>query len=173
MTTTTATALPATGTSVPNLDWTVASIKSLQTSCGEAYTASLRYRGSKVATIEHDGRGGVPMILWNRGKTGTLVPAWEEWVAEYEKLNNQDGSIFEPEYDAIVALMDEHEIAATLRKASRQGIPLLPVGTKIREGGSYALAGGRSATNPVDIDAIRAHRSGYDRYWDGQSWVAI
>ncbi|MDH6283928.1 hypothetical protein [Prescottella agglutinans] len=165
--------LPAIEVSVPDSDWSVASIKSIEMGCGVAFTASLRYQGKKVAVIENDGRGGVPIVIWTVRNVDTPRTAWATWVNGYQQLNGPAEDMPEPEYCAILSLMDNHEIAAALRKDSRKGIPVLAVGAHLREGGAYAVATRRTVSNPADIEALRLGRSEYDRYWDGERWIAL
>lgn len=163
--------LAATAERVPDTDWSAASVKSLQFGDGEAYTASLRYRGTKVADIENDGRGGTPIVHWKRGNAAADHRAvWAEWVSAYNELNKDD-EWFEPEYFAIVSLIDEYEIAKQLRRDSKRFIPVLVKGANLRRDGQYALIRGQ-AEDPRMIEAIRA-KGEVDRYWDGENWMTL
>lgn len=137
---------------------------------GNAFTASLRHNGRKVGTIEDEGRGGVPMIIWAPGAADHRE-AWNRWVADYQALYPEDAK-FEPEYAAIVALVDEWIVAALLRRVARRETPVLKPGQDVRDPSGFTSLN-RTVTDPAFHASISQFADRFDRYWDGKSWVRL
>lgn len=160
--------LPATERRIPDADWSIASFKSHRTYDGEAYVASLRRNGKKVASIQHDGCGGVPVLHWAE-KATEHRDAWQKWVADYDRLHTEE-SWGEPEYASVDALIEEHQLAAELRRVTRKETPVLKPGETILEVKSYSALRG-CPTDPAVQAYLREHADKFDRYWDGSAWI--
>ena len=160
--------LPATERRIPDTDWSIASYKGHLTHDGEAYVASLRRNGKKVASIQHDGCGGVPIVYWAETATEHRQ-AWQKWVADYDRLHAAE-SWGEPEYASVEALIEEHQLAAQLRRATRKETPVLKPGANILETKGYIALRG-CPTDPRVQAYLREHTDQFDRYWDGSAWV--
>ena len=162
--------LPATELPIPDLDWSAASYKGHDTSDGVAYVASLRRNGKKVANVEHDGRGGVPMLYW-APNTQEHRDAWNQWVADYRSLHPKDAA-YEPESVAIESLISEHQVAAMLRRSARRSTPVLRPGENILASEGYTLIRG-VADSPQVQGYLRNQTNEFDRFWDGSTWVKL
>lgn len=162
--------LPATENRIPDADWSIASYKSHRTCGGEAYVANLRHYGKKVASIQHDGCGGVPVVHWTENAMDHRQ-AWQQWVTDYGRLHTEE-SWGEPEYASVEALIEEHQLAAELRRVIRKETPVLKPDETILETKSYSAIRG-CPTDPAVQTYLRERTDQYDRFWDGVAWVRL
>ncbi|WP_326603422.1 hypothetical protein RBB84_18795 [Rhodococcus sp. D-6] len=162
--------LPATELPIPDLDWSIASYKGHPTSDGFAYVASLRRNGKKVASVEHDGRGGTVMVFWTTAAKEHRQ-AWNRWVADYQSLHPENAA-YEPESTAVESLIDEYEVAAKLRRATRRETPVLRPGESVLSSGGFTAL--RGLPDSPEVKAfLRKPDHDFDRFWDGKRWVKL
>lgn len=121
MTTTTTVVLPYTEQTVSAslAEFTITSLKQMNTRDGVAYNGTLRRNGKIVGTLENDGHGGGTFPYFN---TGDTWPIWNAAVAESAPhlTTAELGDAFASEC-ACDALIDEYDTGRLIKRAAKKG----------------------------------------------------
>lgn len=144
-------------------------VKGHYTHDGYSFVASIYEDGSKIGTVENDGRGGPCCYVFNDG-FGRQSKHYLAFVATAVANGHGD---FEPEDGLIYALLDEHETRRMLRRAAKTSILFLLDGDSIEDGVRTLKV--KAVTPEVTASARKYLTDKYGtaaKVWDGTAFTA-
>jgi hypothetical protein len=112
--------LPHTGLAVPHTRLEVTSLKQLETSCGVAFTATLRLQRQVVGTVENEGSGG-PTTFYPHGRATFGHRHLDQYAAG---CRSATGETVTAEH-VMDDLVTEYETGRSIRRANAKGKTLL------------------------------------------------
>jgi hypothetical protein len=163
--------LPASRLVVPENEYNISGLKTLQGRETRAVEGKLRRGKTVIADIHNDGNGGQTFARFTSREESTAFHAWvDSWTIRIESEYNPEGYAYEAD-NVLDALVEEMLLAKELKRKAKTKFLFLEEGEDPMT--EYHLLNALTFENPRLPEFIAKYAPGAVLYWNNEGWVPV